>query len=173
MECLFSGIELCIENQSDTAGEQSKASGEGAGRKKGGLTTSRDTGAVSVRRLGIMKNSVLQRSFLSPMLLNIYISDLPETERKYGYADDLVTLLQRPPCKEMEMGVNKKMTILLEYIRNWCLQVSVGKSVSAASHLNNIDAKRERVANGTCLLIIFAQCSSKLQITLACASTGC
>ena len=39
--CLLSDIELCIENQSDTTWEQSKASKEGAGRKRGGLTTSR------------------------------------------------------------------------------------------------------------------------------------
>ena len=37
-----------------------------------------------------MKNDVLQGSVLSPMLLNIYISDLTETTSgKYGYADDL------------------------------------------------------------------------------------
>ena len=66
------------------------------------------------------------------MLLNI--SDLPETARKCGYADDL---LQRPPCKEIELGLNENMTILLECLRNWCLQLSVGKTVSAAYHLNN------------------------------------
>ena len=31
MVCLFSDIELCVENQSDTTWEQSKASKEGAG----------------------------------------------------------------------------------------------------------------------------------------------
>ena len=34
MVCLFSDIELCIENQSDTTGEQSKTSEEGAVRKE-------------------------------------------------------------------------------------------------------------------------------------------
>ena len=82
--------------------------------------------------------------YLSPMLFNIYISDLPETtSRKYGYADDLAILLRRPSWKEMEEGLNKDMTILVDYLRKWRLQLSVGKTVSAAYHLNNREAKRE------------------------------
>ena len=46
-------------------------------------------------RLRRMKNGVPQCNVLSPMLCNIYISDLPETtSRKYGYADDLAILLE-------------------------------------------------------------------------------
>ena len=78
------------------------------------------------------------------MLFNIYTSDLPETtSTKYGYADDLVILLRRPSWKEMEEGLNKDMTILVDYLRKWRLQLSIGKTVSAAYHLNNREAKRE------------------------------
>ena len=46
-------------------------------------------------RLRRMENGVPQGSVLSPMLFNIYFSDLPETtSRKYGYADDLAILLR-------------------------------------------------------------------------------
>ena len=63
-----------------------------------------------------------QGSVLSPMLLNNYISDLPETtSRKYGYADDLAILLRR---------ASGKATV--DYLRKWRLQLSIGKTVSAA-----------------------------------------
>ena len=95
-------------------------------------------------RLRRMKNGVPHGSVFSPMLFNINISDLPETtSRKYGYIDDLAILLRRPSRKEMEEGLNKDMTILVDYLRKWRLQLSIGKTVSAAYHLNNREAKRE------------------------------
>ena len=95
-------------------------------------------------KLRRIMNGVPPGSVLSPMLFNIYISDLPETtSRKYFYADDLAILLRRPSWKEMEEGLNKDMTILVDYLRKWRLQLSIGKTVSVAYHLNNKAAKRE------------------------------
>ena len=95
-------------------------------------------------RLRRMKNCVPQGSVLSPMLFNIYLSNPPETtSRKYGYADDLAILLRHPSWMKMEEGLNKDMTIRIDYLRKWRLQLSIGKTVSAAYHLNNREAKRE------------------------------
>jgi hypothetical protein len=95
-------------------------------------------------RLRRLKNGVPQGSVLSPILFNIYIHDLPDTtSAKYGYADDLAIMFRRPTWKAMEDGLNRDMGILADYLHKWHLQVSMGKTVSAAYHLNNRDARRE------------------------------
>ena len=82
----------------------------------------------------IMKNGVPQ-GFVSH---RCYISDLPETtSRKYGYADDQAILLRRRFWKEMGEGLKRDMSILVDCPRKWRLQISIGKTVSAAYHLNN------------------------------------
>ena len=43
----------------------------------------------------------------------------------------------------MEEGLNKDMTILVDYLRKWRIQLGIGNTVSAAYHLNNREAKRE------------------------------
>ena len=69
-------------------------------------------------RLRRMKSGVPHGSVVSPMLCIIYISDRPKTtSMKCGYADGLTILLRRPSWKEMEEGLNKDMTILVDYLR--------------------------------------------------------
>ena len=70
-----------------------------------------------------MKNGVPQDSVLSPMLFNICTAT--------------------PILEGMEEGFDKDTTILVEYLLNWGIQLNVGKTVSAAYHLNNTEAKRE------------------------------
>ena len=51
------------------------------------------TGAGQISRLRILKNGSSQGSTPSPILFNIYISDIPTTvSHQYGYADDMALL---------------------------------------------------------------------------------
>ena len=43
----------------------------------------------------------------------------------------------------MQEGFNKHTTILVDYLRKWRLQLSIGRTLSAAYHLNNRESKRE------------------------------
>ena len=93
--------------------------------------------------------------------------DLPKTtSMKYGCADDLAILLRRPSWKEMEVGITKCMTILVEYLRNLRLQLSVGTTVSAAYHLNNCEAKRELNVFADNKRLVFQQAPKYLIVRL-------
>jgi len=79
---------------------------------------------------------------LAPLLFNIYISDLPTTiSRKYAYADDLAIIHVDGDWQAVEGVLTKNMATLGEYLQTWKLKLSTTKTVSAAFHLNNKEAK--------------------------------
>ena len=83
-------------------------------------------------------------SVLELLLFNIYISDLPTTIfRKYVYADDLAIMSADGIWQAVEGVLSKDMATLGEYLQTWKLKLSTTKTVSAAFHLNNKEAKRE------------------------------
>ena len=96
------------------------------------------------------------------------LNDLPETSsRKYGYADNLAILLRHPSWKEMEEGLNKDMTIPVEYLQNLHPQLSVGMKMWAAYHLKNTEAKQELNAFVDNKRLVFQQAAL---CTLVCVS---
>jgi len=106
------------------------------------------TGNGKRRRLRRLKNGVPQGSVLAFPLFKIYISDLPNTiSRKYAYADDLAIMHADEDWQAVEGVLRKGMATLGEYLQTWKQKLSTTKTVSAAFHLNNKEAKRELKVN--------------------------
>ena len=102
------------------------------------------TGDSKRSRLRRLKNGVPQGSVLAPLLFNIYTYDLPSTtSRKYVYADDLALLHSSGDWKALEGTLSQDMATLSAYLQTWRLKLSHTKTVTAAFHLHNREAKRE------------------------------
>ena len=96
-------------------------------------------------RLRRLKNGVPQRSVLAPLLFNIYTYDLPSMiSRNFAYADDLALLHSSENWKDLEGTLSQDMSTLSAYLQTWRLKLSHTKTVTAAFHLNNREAKRKR-----------------------------
>ena len=117
---------------------------EMVGNRSFTLTTGNDKRS----RLRRLNNGVPQGSVLAPLLFNICISDLPITvSRKYAYADDLAIMQADADWQAVEGVLSKGMATIGEYLQTWKLKLNTTKTVSAAFHLNNKEAKRELKVN--------------------------
>ena len=65
------------------------------------------------------------------------------TSQKYAYADDLALLYASRDWMAVEDTLSQDMTTLSAYLQTWMLKLSNTKTVTAAFHLNNREAKRE------------------------------
>ena len=106
-----------------------------------------------------MKNGIPQGSVLAPLQFNIYMYDLPSRKfsrmisRKFAYADDLALLHSSGNWKDLEGTLSQDMSTLSVYLQTWRLKLSHTKTVTAAFHLNNQEAKHElKVYNSDRLL---------------------
>ena len=63
--------------------------------------------------------------------------------RKFVYADDLALLHSSGNWKDLEGALSQDMSTLSAYLQTWRLKLSHTKTVTAAFHLNNREAKRE------------------------------
>ena len=112
------------------------------------------TGDSKQSRLRRLKNGVSQESVLAPLLFNIYTYDLPSMiSRRFAYADDLALLHSSQNWKDLEGILTQNMSALSAYLQTWRLKLNHTKTVTAAFHLNNREAKRElKVYNNNRLL---------------------
>ena len=63
--------------------------------------------------------------------------------RKFAYADDLALLHSFRNWKDLEGTLSQNINQHLAYLQTWRLKLSHTKTVTAAFHLNNREAKRE------------------------------
>ena len=86
-----------------------------------------------VSQLRHLRNGGPQGLTLSPMLFNIYISDLPQTTSKqYGYTDDLALLAVDGILERVEMALNQDMQALHQYLERWRLKLNTVKTTTTA-----------------------------------------
>ena len=113
------------------------------------------------------KNGVPQGSVLAPLLFNIYTYDLPSMiSRKFVYADDLIMLHSSGNWKDLEGSLSQDMSTLLSYLQTWRLKLSHTKTVTAAFHLNNREAKRELKVYNNGRLLLFCSNPTYLGVKL-------
>ena len=134
-----------------------------------------DTGDSKQSRLRRLKNGVPQESVLAPFLFNIYTYDLPSMIfRKFAYAGDLALLYSSGNWKDLKGTLSQDMSTLSAYLQTWRLKLSHTKTVTAAFHLNNREAKRElKVYNNNDRLLPFCSTRTYLKVKLDRPLTFC
>ena len=125
------------------------------------------TGDSKQSRLRRLKNSVPQGSVLAPLLFNIYTYDLHSMiSIKFAYADDLALLHSSGNWKDLEGTLSQDMWTLSAYFQTWRLKLSHTKTVTAAFHLNNREAKRELKVYNNGRLLLFCPTPTYLGLNL-------
>ena len=122
------------------------------------------TGDSNQSRLRRLKNGIPQGLVLAPLLFNIYMYDLPSMiSRKFAYADDLALLHS---SGDLEGTLTQDMSTLSAYLQTWRLKLNHTKTVMAAFHLNNREAKCELKVYNNGRLLPFCQTPTYLGVKL-------
>ena len=91
----------------------------------------------------ILNDGLPQGSVLSPLLFNLYTSDLPTTQgRKFMYADDLAIAFQHNDFEEIERTLAADLSTMDSYFKSWRLYSNPLKTKVSCFHLNNHQKSR-------------------------------
>lgn len=91
----------------------------------------------------VLNNGLPQGSVLSPLLFNLYTSDLPATRaRKFMYADDLALAVQHNEFEEIERTLAADLSTMDSYFKKWRLCLNPLKTEVSCFHLNNHQKSR-------------------------------
>lgn len=99
-------------------------------------------------RYRILNNGLPQGSVLSPLLFNIYLSDLPVIKsRKFIYADDIVLTFQSKSFESIEENLAFDLEKMNNFFRKWRLCLNPSKTEVACFHLFNQQKHRQLQIN--------------------------
>jgi hypothetical protein len=98
----------------------------------------------SISNIEKLSNGLPQGSVLSPLLFNLYTSDLPKiSSRMFAYAHDITIPSQMAHLERGEDAISNDLSILGDYFKRWRPRPNVRKTEVTAFHSNNKLANRE------------------------------
>ena len=86
--------------------------------------------------------------------------------RKFAYADDLALLHSSGNWKDLEGTLSQDMFTLSTYLQTWRMKLSHTKTVTAAFHLNNLEAMHELKVYNNGRLLLFRPTPTYLGVKL-------
>ena len=86
--------------------------------------------------------------------------------RKFAYADNLTLLHSSGNWNDLEGTLSQDMSTLSAYLQTWRLKLGHTKTVTAAFHLNNREAKRELKVYNNGRLLLFCPTPTYLEVKL-------
>jgi hypothetical protein len=93
-----------------------------------------------------LNNGLSQGSFLTPILFNLYMSDLPSSSLNlFQYADGIALTYQARKFEECEIHLEEGLETLSRFFHKWCLRPNPSKTEVCVFHLGTHDANRKLI----------------------------